>query len=212
MTDMNTLLRQLGLGLLLLCWCLISVAADPDQLYQIEIVVFSHITEAGLRSEYWPLLPPAAISATAINLTDDQILPQSQWALKPTDQLLKRNNYVILLHLAWQEPAADARQGQIIHLTGGETYAGNLPEVNGSLAIRLEHYFNLHVNLRFILPWQNIQEMNLTNIAHDNNPYVTFKINERLRLRSNELNYIDHPLYGMLIKIIPLTTTPTTND
>lgn len=190
---------KLGCGLLFLCWHFCSWAADPDQIYQVEVVIFSHITEAGLRSEYWPVPPPLTISPLAVTLSGDQILPKSAWDLKSTQQLLGRNN-PILLHIAWEESATEARKGRIIHVT--------TPQVDGTVAIRLERYFSVHFNLRFTLPWDQIKDYNLQNIAHDNdNPYIAFTLNEYLRMRSNEINYIDHPLYGILIKIIPKSAT-----
>lgn len=195
-----------ALALLLLCWHMAGFAADTGTLYQIEIIVFSHITPAGLQSEYWPALPPLVMPPKAIELSSDQIVAQAQWQLQQTHQLLQKNNYPILLHLAWQETADSARQGTIIHLTGGNAYDNNLQQVSGFVAIRLEHYFSVHFNLRFLMPWADIKDLNLPNITHDSdNPYITFQINEHLRMRSKELNYIDHPLYGILIEIVPVT-------
>ncbi len=186
-------------------WSFVVQADEqPEQLYQIEIIVSSHITRDALGSEYWPWLPPPAIPPGAVELTDQQLLAQSQWVLKSTEQLLKHNNNPVLLHLAWQESATDLRKGKIFHLIGGQDYGNNLYQVNGTLAIRLERYFSIHFNLQFLMPREQIQNLNLTNIvSNPDNTYATFKIDENLRMRSNELNYLDHPLYGILIEIIP---------
>ncbi|MBS0351525.1 MAG: hypothetical protein JSR33_10145, partial [Proteobacteria bacterium] len=53
--------------------------------------------------------------------------------------------------------------------------------------------------------WQSLNNGNLTNIEHySNQADVRFNLIQNLRMKSEELNYIDHPLYGVLIKIIPL--------
>jgi Peptidoglycan-binding protein, CsiV len=199
--------RIICLVLLSVWLCLWAGAAEADN-YQIEIIIFSHITEAGLRSEYWPALPPQSISAKAIELPAAQLGGEADWQLKTLHESLKRNHYPVLLHWNWQESADSLRQGQLIHLTGGNHYEDNLWQVNGTLFIRLEHYFNIHFNLRFFMPWLDIQDMNLANFSHNNEEtYFSFKMNERLRIRSNELNYIDHPLYGILMKITPMPSS-----
>jgi len=179
-------------------------ATDDDPLYQIEIIVFSHVTEKGLKSEYWPSLPPLIPAPNTIELSQEQMLPDSQWTLKSQEKLLKQNNYVILMHWAWQESASDLRKGQVIHLAGGDNYPNNLRPVDGAVAIQLDRFFSLHFDLRLSLPWADIKDYNLINLDRNNNDYVTFKIDQRLRMRSNELNYIDHPLFGILVNVSPV--------
>jgi hypothetical protein len=205
----NSLLRY-SITLLLL-FCFQNILADPQR-YQIELIIFSHISEAGLRSEYWPLLPPHVVSPRAIELTDLTPIPESQWILKNEEQSLKRHNNSILFHAAWQVSANDARQGQIVHLKSLDNAAEEqIHELDGSVGIRLERFFNIHFNLRFYLPLERINSYNLTNITTDNTmPFFSFKLNKSLRMRSQELNYIDHPLYGILIKIMPYETNTNT--
>lgn len=184
----------------------INLALAENQNYQIELIIFSHISESALRSEYWPAYPPQIASPRALEPTDLQQIPESQWVLKNEEQLLRRHDNSILLHYAWQISANDARQGQVVHLQSPETSTDQeIHDLDGSLGIRLERYFNIHLNLRFNIPLANIAQFNLINIeTADNQPFVSFKLNRNLRMRSNELNYIDHPLYGVLIKIVSL--------
>ncbi len=194
--------------LFLFSWSLTALAVEPDQVYQFEIIIYSHINEASLRSEYWPSPASLKIPANAMELSDEA-LNESQWLLKPTDQILKRNNNTLLLHAAWQLSAADAQKGVVLHINGGKNYEGHDQELNGFLAINLDRYFNLNFNLRFLLPWENVQNLNLNNIDKDpENPYIVFSIDKKLRMRSNELNYIDHPLYSVLFKIQALDARP----
>lgn len=193
---MTRLLAFLG-GLLWLFSPLASFAQNPSA-YQIEVIVYSHITEAGLKSESWPLLPPAIISPNTVELSEDQILPESSWRLRNAHLKLENNHYPVLLHIAWLETANELRKKKIIHLVGGTTYQEER-QMDGTLAISLDRYFNLHFNLRFLMPWNSVKDNN-------QNPYFSFKIDESLRMRSNELNYIDHPLYGILIQITPMGT------
>jgi hypothetical protein len=190
---------------LCLCWFLPALATESDQLYQIEIVIFSHITPEGLRSEYWPPAPPQITSPHAVALTDEQIIPKSQWTLTPLAQLLTQNHDEILLQTAWIESATNLRKGKIVYLNK------NLPQVDGLVAILLNRFFSVHVNLKLSLPWNSVENLNLTNVTHDNkDPNLSFQLNEKLRMRSNELNYLDHPLFGVLIKVLPLPISGAT--
>ncbi len=199
---MNKLARLLKLLIFCLGFLLIlpssASGVESPTAYQIEIIVYSHMTEAGLKSEYWPELPPMTIQPDTLELSAEQILPENNWRLKEIHRKLENNHYPILLHIAWQESADDLRKGRIIHLAGGVTYNNDRRQMDGTFSIFLQRYFNAHFNLRF-----------LQNIVYDNNEsensFLSFKINENLRMRSNELNYIDHPLYGILIQINPIT-------
>lgn len=200
----NSLFRSI---LFLCCIFWLNLAVAEDQNYQIELIVFSHITESALRSEYWPILPPQMVSPRAVELSVLKQAPESQWILNNEDQLLQRHDNSILIHAAWQVSANDARQGQIVHLQSLEQKNNDeeFHELDGSVGIRLERYFNVHFNLRFYLPQSSISQYSLSNMEMINNQtFVSFKLNRNLRMRSNELNYIDHPLYGVLVKIIAI--------
>lgn len=206
-------MKQLIACLLFFCYSICGFADENDQFYQIEVVIFSHITPDGLASEYWPLSPPPIIPPTAIELTNYPLLPASHHVLKQEVHLLENNNYTILFDSAWTVSANDARKGLVFHLIGNDGESDNDPghKLNGILAMRLLRYFSIHFNLTFLMPWDDIQNLNLKNITHYNNaPFLSFQIDDRLRMRSNELNYIDHPLYGVLIKIVPKSNANNT--
>lgn len=185
---------------LALGWPLCGLAADPVDEYQIEVIIFSHITPEGLGSEYWPQVAPLIVPDNAIELPADQIVPHDQQPLNSLVRLLERNHFLVLLHLAWRESAEQARQGTLIHLQGDQ--------VNGSVAVNLDRFFTLNFNLQFILPWGDVSQWPLPNIPyHRNDDDLLFNLNQSLRMRSNELNYIDHPLYGILIHVTPSQPT-----
>lgn len=194
--------------LTLISLCAVNAWGATVPSYQVELIVFSHINSAALKSEYWPVAPPLTIPENTLNLANEQILSEKQWQLKPLHKLLLQNQYPVLLHLAWRQSNSSLQQGVRIHLVGGDVYGDQVSQLNGTLYIHLERYFNLHFDLQFLLPWSNIQNLHLENITHaSDDDYMEFNINEKLRMRSSELNYIDHPLYGILIEIFPTTST-----
>lgn len=181
---MNKKIKFLNLvsGLVLMSISL-AVSATPEA-YQMEVIIFSHITAENLQSETWSETPntPANGETTKSNL-----VPSSQWVLQNEGVQLSRNHYTILLHSAWKVSTDNARKGQLYHLYGGKI-DDNTWQVSGTLALNLQRYFDAHFNLQFYNPTNN----------------TSYKVNQIQRMKSNELNYIDHPLYGILIKIVPL--------
>src|SRR3989344_2516945 len=70
--------------------------------YQIEMIVFSQITEQGLGSEQWPLLS-GALKVPAHAQTPS-LLPSSQFRLLEAERALRQTpQYKILMHIAWNQ-------------------------------------------------------------------------------------------------------------
>lgn len=189
--------------------------------YQVEMIIFSHLTKDALNSEKWP-----AISAPSFN--SEQLTPENQ--LNHGEKMLLgelRNrlagqaNYQVLMHISWV--MTSSHPNQAIHIYGGKIFdrngnaLGNLTngtdsyndnniwQVNGSVKISLDRFFDVNFNLYFAEPKNKIFAIagnnSLVNTA-DN--FVYFRLKQHRRMRSNELNYISMPMYGVLIKIIPL--------
>jgi hypothetical protein len=200
-------------------------AAEPKN-YQVELIVFSTLTSDALNSEQWPQFVPndrqdgyAALDASA-----------GSYALSPDDRFIMNressaiqssNQYTILLHQAWIIPRQTLLSGTALHLYGGHAYddSGNLIatvtdestpyptaqqwELNGTLNINIKRYFNLLFNLNLAEPNSIIEQLAGTNIADPSAPFLYFKLKQSRRMRSKELNYIGHPLLGVLVKIMP---------
>ncbi len=238
-----------------------TAATDEQELYQVEIIVFSHITEQGLHAETWPTLTdwpitdraielaayappkPAATQANAqspsqgfaqINQSQArqpqeqstplfQLLPTQDFTLQqPQSAIEKHQNYHILLHEAWVQPIEKA--SKTIHLHGGAKYddegnvintiASVLPandtwELDGTLTLNRNRYFQVASNLLLTEPNQQGLTPN-----EDEEPAKLnhFSLKQTQRMRSDELHYFDHPLFGMLIKVTPYTTADNSNQ
>ena len=124
------------------------------------------------------------------------------------------------MHLAWQQQVNTPSEAKAIQLYGGAGYSANgatpidnpdesVPfhqsakwQVNGQVKVSVNRYFNLHFNLTFSEPLQLIQSLDSKNyFSNIQTPYITFQLNQNRRTRSNELNYIDYPLYGLLFEV-----------
>ena len=76
---------------------------------------------------------------------------------------------------------------------------------NGLLAIKLDHYFNLKFNFVLAIPTANLTSI---DSSWDDNKfwgdYSYFHFLNSRRMRSEEINYIDFPLLGIIVLITPL--------
>ena len=64
-----------------------------------------------------------------------------------------------------------------------------------------DDFINLKTNLILSESNNNLP----SDLINDSNATVQmYELKELRRLKPNELNYLDHPLFGVLIKIIPL--------
>jgi len=227
---------------LLLCKIGVAFADTPTHRYQIELIIFSHITAESLHAEQWQWKPTDyPVSANAVELTDTHqlstsdesndkaanaiaVLAKPSYHLMKEDQNLRKQPYYhILLHLAWQQEITDnGTTHQPIHIFGGHLYTpagksigmvqdsqpsfdlNTIWEVNGEVLLTHKRYITLYLNLLFTEPLGKlVKKEGFYNV--DKN-FAYFHLEQNRRMRTRELNYIDHPLYGVLIKITPIET------
>lgn len=203
--------------LFLLIFVLISTACAQARVYQIEMIIFSHLTRQSLTQEQWPLLNVADFNINrgvtlqtadmVANPSDDYVLlPARDYLLKRTQQRLdKQPPYKTIAHLAWRQTVVSPQDADTIHLTEGKTYGNDQYQLQGNIRISVKRYLNVSFNLLFAEPTSE-----LTTIADNADTFANqgkltyFHLAQTRRMRSKELNYIDFPLYGILIKITPV--------
>lgn len=114
-----------------------AVYADDD-LYQVEVIIFKHISDPNLIAENWKQREQTEDHQSSVELVPFkaeeviqpyQLLPEDNFVLtKEEAALAKQKNYEILLHIAWQQPIEDRKHAKSVHIFGGQAfdYMGNL--------------------------------------------------------------------------------------
>ncbi len=190
--------------------------------YQFELIIFSHITKESYQSEKWPKLNSIALDIDTLMTQINPLAPQYYHLAKEQMRLSNNPNYRSLMHIAWIETREKLNKPVTLHLYGGRLFNedGKIIadisdesrlysikqnwEVNGTLTINLARYFDLNFRLLFAEPYQQVKPY----LSHSNSKkrfYYTL-LQQTRRTRSKQLNYIDHPLYGILMMITPLNT------
>lgn len=140
--------------------------------------------------------------------------------------IAKSGSYTLLFHQAWRQ-LIDSNNTSIF-IGGGKTFSGH-QELEGSIDLHVGQYLQLQTNLwltQFVSAqaagmgsdgWPELPaipsaelgsgEMRISDSLSDQPAdYVskrTVKINQQRSMRSGEIHYIDHPLAGIIVKIVP---------
>lgn len=184
-----------------------AVHADTTQptsdWYQINIIVFEHITPDALTSELWlPITNPPNVE----NLYTPDLLPQDDGQLKAEKHRLERSRYYkILYDGSWKQQIPITNKAEPLRITDWVNING-VNQLDGTITISRQKYFSLTANLILTEPIAYLNQFAIGNYDPGiaNNNLISFEMQQTRRMKSKELNYFDHPLFGMLIKIMPI--------
>jgi len=156
----------------------INLLASEKQ-YKIELLIFS---QTGVSSEVFDQMdstivwPDRLIRLSAIQKVSPQYLNLSSiYAV-----LARNQSYHPLLHTAWIQSVRKNHLSTAVQITGGEG------RINGFVRIQRGHLLHL-----------------ISDIEYSNGG-VIYRINEKRRFKLNEIHYLDHPKFGLLIRISPV--------
>jgi hypothetical protein len=183
--------------------------------YEIEIIVFTNNNSSALSAERWrePVDLPGMDNAIELstdkgNPTDTAfyLLPPDQMGLNDDfNKLVRDKRYTPRIHVAWRQPVTsrnDTTRVQIhsrYPLPASYMEKADIPslldQISGTVAISVERYLHVDARLLYTRP---------PGLAGESAGLpVNFVLKESRRLRSSEIHYLDHPLFGMLIRVIP---------
>lgn len=162
------------------------------------------------------------------------LLGESEYQLADEIQAMHRSsNYRLLFHQAWVQPVPGRDDVELLHISGGKHY-GQQAELQGYIELYVERYFHLTTDLQLIhythtdnpfrlidetdqalapFPGLTLQEgdpLFQSDVGQQANAERYFvatesiSLQQRRRMRSGELHYLDNPEFGMLILITPI--------
>ena len=197
---MSTVIRFFS-AMLLLAASLPSLAApaaptDKESTYEVEILVFENQLpdlQGGELLTRDTATPQPAISDTA--QPPDKIHGESYMQPTLTTLLQKDGHYRILAHARWLQ-SLDAKEiAKPVRITSSNP--ANPGELDGTVRFFMSRFLHLSVNLQFRDPAS----------AGAAVPIV-YRLNEQRRIKSLELNYFDHPRFGVLARVVPVDNKP----
>lgn len=169
-------------------------APSARELFLLEVAGF----EQGLRNRAWQTVPELALSEQA-------------------DKLQRGNRHRILWHQRWLQATPERGAAVPVLVQSGERWGPRF-ELEGTLGLSIGRYLHMHAKLWLqeppLLPFADAP---LPVSASDAEPALTdplppfaqpeyryMALDEHRRLRSNELHYLDHPRFGVLLLVQPV--------
>lgn len=176
---------------LLLALCATTARAET---YQVDLIVFTQSgSEAGRPARVPDLTRAVDPEATAsLRNFGIRVLPEGTGGLETMwHRLANGRRYTPLKRLSWIQTDPPESRGPALHITGGatiDTPTGTLRGLDGTVALYAGHYLHLDTDL----VW--------TQRGADGQP-VSWRLKEDRSLRRDELNYLDSPRLGVLVKV-----------
>jgi len=193
---------------------------NHERMYQVEMIIFSR-SDTGSQ-EQWPTNIKLSYPGNAADLSSESNAPEGVIFVPANERVLnaqaatlaRSGSYALLYHHAWRQMIYGSKRNFLI--SGGKVFNGH-HELEGSISLSVAQYLKLQTNLwltQFAAAgtpvsetWPELPEAPFEAASEtDKQDYVTkriVKINQQRTMRSNEVHYIDHPLLGIIVKIIP---------
>lgn len=142
-------------------------------------------------------------------------LSRDAWQLRPQASTLERRGGMnVLFHGAWHQPVPERSAPSPLLFQQGPM-AGRHHRLEGTLGVTVGRYLHFHAQLWLhsaIDPMSGSGANQPTIGATVADPFrpateaggTYVELYESRRMRSGELNYLDHPNFGILVKIEPL--------
>ena len=197
-------------------------AGASERWFTVEIIVFDDLQDENLHAERWPEEPGEPSLRGAIELTRPhegeaeeavhafRLLNRSELSLnKVRDSLRRSARYRPFLHAGWRVPGLPHGAARPAHVSprlgnGGASVPGSVsrerPAVQGTVQVSLARYLQIDLDLLYSRPDSGESTM-------PNGVPTRFRLMSKRRMRSRELHYIDHPLFGVLVLITPFQAT-----
>jgi hypothetical protein len=161
--------------------CLLSDLASAVT-YKVELLVFQHL-DSRTDTELWRAAPAADYGgAVDLNGARDRRFRATGVVLSALRSRLDNSRqYRVLEHVAWTQPGLGSGSAVPVRIRSPGA-------LDGTVKVTLSRY--LHVYSDFMFEGAGVGQ--------------PVRVRDHRRMRSRELHYIDHPLFGILVQITPV--------
>lgn len=192
-------------------WLLAALAstAAADDLYKIELIVFENLDPAAQQAEHWPAHPGMPALDNALELAAQPAASESPWrVLKPAElamggvyqRLRGSPRYRPILHTGWVQALDNTDRKVGVHVYSGmqaaSAGAGAARKIDGTVAVRRGRFLHADVDLIYIRTTPGAEA--------SSGAIPPVRLVTTRRLRNNEVHYLDHPLFGVIITVSPM--------
>ena len=209
--------RRLASLALVLVSLYAAAAGASVRWYTVEIIVFDDLEGDGLHAESWPADPgepptdgtvemaPASVNAQGDGVRAFRLVSRAALSLNDTWGALRRSaRYRPILHAGWRlrgGPRSSTRPARLTAHLGNDRDG---PVVYGNVRVSLARYLQIELDLLYTRPPPVTDD---AAAPADAIP-TRFRLIAERRMRSRELHYIDHPMFGVLVLVTPARAIP----
>lgn len=165
--------------------------------YEVEILVFKNLQLDEQDNELWiqDISPDGQLDLENVTAVGGGI-PADSEIRKAFDKMLASGNYLLITHKRWIQDAIPKTEAQLIRITNAET------KLDGTVHFYKNRFLHLDINLmlgeEFVPASSNDT---LASADAQKNTKNNFVIKEKRRIRSENINYFDHPRFGVLVQV-----------
>lgn len=176
-----------------LCLVLLTLPAravttsPPVPSYDIEVLVFEMRLPDYEGAELWTtdnVKPVETADAVVMGET-----PVASELSAAATALRSDPRFRVLLHKRWTQPADARSETKPVKLSTGDG------ELDGTLRFYIARFLHIEVNLTF-------QPLALVQTAFPAES-PAYQISEARRIKTQDLNYFDHPKFGAIVRVVP---------
>ena len=168
---------------LILSLCCINVYA-AERLYKIELVVFSQNmpnTEVFDKTESRIAWPKKVVKRASYKKVSREYMNlHGTYA-----QMARAKNYQALMHVAWVQPVNKNSLSTAVQISNADG------TINGFFRMQRGHLVHMIADI----------EYSPASYAGS----VIYRLNEKRRFKLNEIHYLDHPKFGIIARISPVS-------
>lgn len=177
------------------CLCFVAlmgfgVTAQAQQWYHVELVVFELLNPSdNEQSPIFTLQDPAPLR---VGMANKAIQPADNKNLGNIAQRLRNSaGYRVVTHQSWQQAVGNRNTAQAVAIESDR--------VKGQVRFHIATY--LHANLDLWLQ-DGMQSVESDSFQTLHQPRLV----EMRRIRSKQVHYFDHPRFGAILQLIPVST------
>lgn len=183
--------------------------------FEVEIVVFETLALKGWTEEFWPDNLPIFDLDDSDTISPPRLKPDYFLLNDEVSKMTRRMGYNILFHQAWVVDALPEDQAKPIYISvlPDKDYKSRL---EGTLLFYKSRYPHIQANLELErkIPYrirsdfaknQNMQEDLLPD-------FWRFQLKESRKIKTGQIHYLDHPIFGALVEIKYLPDYKPNND
>ena len=205
--------------------CLLIAAPAHAAWYQVEVIVFENVNPDA-DGEVWienPGLPDRSYSIDlvtgpadgATRADETRLIPYlaldaSRYRMDGVFRTLKlTRDYRPLLHVAWQQPGEGSAAERAVHLqqlrnpgaapaTDAGLYVAADAILDGIVQLRIGRFLHVALDMAYF-PRPASTQAPVVAGAPESAAYMRMQTRRKILL--NDLNYFDHPLFGVLVQV-----------